>query len=493
MENCNQLHLQEFIFGSSVPSVSKRISMLEKNGDIRKIAPRIYTSNFIDTPESIIRRNLFFILGKQYPFSVLSHRSALELQPTSSGSIFVTYTYTKKISLPGVTIRFLKGKGPGQNDSPLSGDLYISHRERAFLENLEVSRQTGPDSKSIGLPQLEEKLDQIIRIHDETEVNKLRDNARKLATVYGMENSYKKLNKIISALLSTHPSKILTSPIATARAFGNPYDPERIQLFETLFRALKKQEYRKLTDENITKLSFKNFAFFESYFSNYIEGTIFKIEVAKQIISTQTPLPSRMDDSHDVLGTYRIASNRTEMEITPKTPEEFIHILKYRHEIMLSARKSMNPGMFKEENNRAGGTFFVDFNLVNGTLMKSFDYYKALDNPFSKAAYIMFVVSEVHPFNDGNGRIARIMMNAELASAGQSKIIIPTVFREDYMLALRKLTRQEEPKSYIKMLRKIHEFSNTIHDDSLDVMQEFLERCNAFKEHNEARLKLVAH
>jgi len=30
---------------------------------------------------------------------------------------------------------------------------------------------------------------------------------------------------------------------------------------------------------------------------------------------------------------------------------------------------------------------------------------------------MMFLVSEVHPFLDGNGRIARVMMNAELILA----------------------------------------------------------------------------
>ena len=45
------------------------------------------------------------------------------------------------------------------------------------------------------------------------------------------------------------------------------------------------------------------------------------------------------------------------------------------------------------------------------------------------------MISEVHPFNDGNGRIARVMMNAELVRADQSRIIVPTVFREDYILA----------------------------------------------------------
>ena len=43
------------------------------------------------------------------------------------------------------------------------------------------------------------------------------------------------------------------------------------------------------------------------------------------------------------------------------------------------------------------------------------------------AAFMLFLVSEVHPFIDGNGRVARIMMNAELVAGGQVKILIPTV------------------------------------------------------------------
>ena len=63
------------------------------------------------------------------------------------------------------------------------------------------------------------------------------------------------------------------------------------------------------------------------------------------------------------------------------------------------------------------------------------NFYQALEHPFEKHFYDVYD-KEVHPFNDGNGRISRIMMNAELVAADQSKIIIPTVFREDYLNAL---------------------------------------------------------
>ncbi len=176
------------------------------------------------------------------------------------------------------------------------------------------------------------------------------------------------------------------------------------------------------------------------------------------------------------------------MSIIPKTSEELITILKYRHKILLSARPDKSPGQFKDQNNFAGQTAFVDFQLVQGTLIKSFDFYNALKNPFARAAYMIFVVSEVHPFLDGNGRIARVMMNAELVHQNHSKILIPTVYREDYILTLRKLTRQQEPEAFIRMLSKIHEFSAEVVGSTMDEMQLFLENSNAFFESDEGRL-----
>lgn len=491
MEKNIPIHLREIIFGSSDSTISKKISKLEKNGEIRKIAPRIYTSNLNESPEEIIRRNIFSILGNLYPESVLSHRSAFEFKPTSSGQIFVTYKYTKKINLPGIEINFLKGSTPIQGDNPFSGKLYISQRARAFLENLQVSRKLGPESKTLTFPEIEEKLEQIVRVNGEEELNAVRDKAKEVSVLLGMEKEFQKLNKIISALLTTHPSKILKSPVATARAFGLPYDPARLELFEILFQELNETEFKNRIEKNTTLNSFRNFAFYESYFSNYIEGTVFSIEDAKEIIRTQKPLPERNEDSHDVLGTYQIISNKKEMEVTPNTTENFIEILKYRHQTILSARQDKNPGLFKNKNNIAGNTAFVDINLVNGTLIKSFDFYQALRHPFAKAAYIMFVVSEIHPFLDGNGRIARVMMNSELVNAGHCKIIIPTVYRDDYLGALRRLTRNQDPKPYVRMLNRAHEFSNTIHGESIDDMQQILEDSNAFLEHNEGILKII--
>lgn len=491
MENNIPIHLQEVIFASSDTAISRQLGKLEETGQIKKIAPRIYTSNFNESTDVIIRRNIFTILGKLYPGAVLSHRSALEFTPTTANQIFVTYTYTKKIELPGITIRFIEGLPAIDGDNPFSGELFVSQQERAFLENLQSSRQVGPTSKTITLPEIESKLEQIVQVKGEDGLNQFRDKAREIGNKLGMQSEFEKLNKLISALLTTKPSKILTSPLAVARALGNPYDKHRLELFEKLFIELQQQPYKDSQDINTETSSFRNFAFFEAYFSNYIEGTIFEIEEAKSIIQTETPIPNRDEDSHDILGTYRLVSNQKEMSTTPSNPDELLNILQYRHQILLGARISKKPGQFKDKNNRAGETHFVDHNLVRGTLIKGFDYYQALKEPFAKSAYIMFMISEIHPFLDGNGRIARVMMNAELVKANQTRIIIPTVYRDDYLGALRRLTRNDDPAVYIRMLQRAQEFSATLTANDMYTLENHLTLCNAFKEHDEAKLKII--
>ncbi len=52
------------------------------------------------------------------------------------------------------------------------------------------------------------------------------------------------------------------------------------------------------------------------------------------------------------------------------------------------------------------------------------------DASITRAVFMMFLIAEIHPFADGNGRTARIMMNAELVAAGEERIVIPPASRQ---------------------------------------------------------------
>src|ERR1035437_7707287 len=109
--------MNEILFGSSDPQEAYKISKMLHEKKIRKIAPRIYSANFEEPPAEIIKRNILAVLGNLYPGAVLSHRSAFEFKPTGTNQIFVSYHYTRKIFLPGVTINFIKGKEPIEGDN----------------------------------------------------------------------------------------------------------------------------------------------------------------------------------------------------------------------------------------------------------------------------------------------------------------------------------------------------------------------------------------
>ncbi len=322
----------------------------------------------------------------------------------------------------------------------------------------------------------------MLQVNGEQGLNKFRDNARMVSGSLGMTDEFETLNSIIGALLSTRPGGILSSAAAVARARREPFDAGRTRLFETLFGALHNEQFPFMDEPNVENAAFRNFAFFESYFSNYIEGTEFELEDAWQIVESGLPMPARNADSHDVLGTFQLVASRREMRRTPRSSDELIELLQDRHRVLMAARPDRNPGMFKMQNNHAGDTHFVDCTLVRGTLRKGFEYYQALEHPFARSLFMLFMVSEVHPFNDGNGRISRIMMNAELVAAEQSKIIIPTVFREDYLNALRRLTRRGAPSVIIRAMSRVRRFSAGIIGDDFDATRLYLERCNAFKD-----------
>jgi Fic family protein len=177
------------------------------------------------------------------------------------------------------------------------------------------------------------------------------------------------------------------------------------------------------------------------------------------------------------------------MSITPTSADQLIEILQHRHRIMMSARPEVSPGMFKTQNNRAGETHFVDYQNVRGTLKKGFEIYSALRHPFARAIFMLFLISEVHPFADGNGRISRIMMNAEMTATGQAKIIIPTVFRTDYLGALRQLSRKDNPENLINAIQRVRLFSYDLRGDNFEAMRSYMEHCNAFRDEDEYILK----
>ena len=483
-------NLPEIVFGSSDRAESQRISRSVRAGYLRKLVATVYTSNNVDSDEAIVKRNLYPILGKLFSGALVSHRSALEGGPTSSGHIFLTYKYSKKVHLPGFIIHLLKGPEPLADDMPFVAGLFLSSQHRAFLENLQISRSRSATSKILSKEEVENRLDKICGIKGAEALNQLRDKAREVSGILKMDRPLTQLNNIISALLRTRPANELSSAQARATSLGVPYDPERLESFNSLFASLTQAELPVRSQKVLSQEELQTSAFLDAYFSNYIEGTEFEISEAYDIIYRNRMPAKRPKDAHDILGTFRLASNQEEMNRVPETFDEFVALLKSRHFSVMEARPEKLPGEFKDEPNRAGDTHFVSPERVIGTLLKGFEMSQALQKGIKRAIFIMFLVTEVHPFTDGNGRVARIMMNSELIHLGLCRIIVPTVFRDDYLLALRALSRSNNTAPLLKALDFAQEFSSKMDYSSYSTASRVLESCHAFNE-PESDVRLV--
>jgi len=110
------------------------VSRATKAGKLRKLSSRLYTRNFTDTPEAIVRRNLWQVVGGFFPGALIADRTALENAPAEDGSICLVADRGSDVTLPGLMLRPRRGKPPLVSDRPFIGGLYLSSLARAYLD-----------------------------------------------------------------------------------------------------------------------------------------------------------------------------------------------------------------------------------------------------------------------------------------------------------------------------------------------------------------------
>ena len=479
----------------STTDTSVTVSRGVRQGELRQIGSKLYTKNLLDAPEQIVRRHLWPIVASYVPGALIADRTAIENVPAADGSIFIISDRKRDIALPGLTIRPRRGPAPLTNDQPFIGGLFLSSMARAYLDNMAPSRRRGGEiSRTLNREEIETRLDDLIRRNGIDAANTLRDEARRIAPLIGREAEFEALERLIGALLGTREGPLVTDR-GQARHVGAPYDPDRMELFELLHRELR-------GTAPVTRLARErdadgraSLAFFEAYFSNFIEGTEFEVTEAADIIFRNVIPRDRPADAHDILGTWRLVSDPFEMMRTPRDAATLFDLLKSRHAALMAARPDKSPGAFKRESNRAGQTVFVAPDQVEGTLTQGFDLYRSLESSFARAVYMMFLISEVHPFADGNGRIARIMMNAELVSTREERIVIPTIFRSNYLSGLKALSNVRNPTTLVRSLDFAQKWVSAVPWGDLTETRAVLDGCRAFMDPVEAddlgvRLKL---
>ncbi|TDO35609.1 Fic/DOC family protein [Kribbella sp. VKM Ac-2527] len=415
------------------------LSRFHRSGRAIRLASGLYAIDATLPPEKVAHHHRFAVAAHTWPAAVICDRSALSGGEPVDGWLFLCHPEpprTSDLSLPGLTLSARIGPGPLPGDMPMPDGLHLSGPARGLVENA-VTRgrpREGKPARYAGLRAVEDRMDEEARIGGAGRISRLLAQLDVISGHFG-KRQVEDVRSRLAALLGTSANTRLTSTRLAARLAGEPYDEHRLQLLERLTRYL--QTIPPVPRPAVGGESrWEWLPFFESYFSNFIEGTQFGVEEARRIAIDGEVPTTRPQDAHDVAATYRIASDPVLSKTIPASGDQLLELLVERHTTLMAARDDKRPGQFKVAQNYAGGYAFVAPEMVQGTLARGFEAIVPLTDPLQRAVAVMLLLTEVHPFDDGNGRIARLFTNAELAAAGQVRIIIPTVYRNNYLAGL---------------------------------------------------------
>jgi Fic/DOC family protein len=439
-------------------------------GQLHKLTRGLYTPE----PDTIAIVNAEWttILAREYPGAVIVDASARALHP-KNGRLFVDHRRRNALGLPGLVIEPREGPGAVVGDGPGPGGIFTSSVERGLLDNLAVA-----NARLLSDADVQRWVEDLLITRGIDHLNGIRDRARDLAPKIRRQAAFARLDKLVRSAMATGPTHSKAGLVADSRA-GAAVDPRRIERFVALAQFLNDQAPEIAAVSSQFEARRTLLPFYESYFSNYIEGTEFTLDEAADIVFDRKIPAQRPEDAHDILGTYRLATDPEYAAATSQDASAFLALLRARHEVLIAARPDVGPGRLREVNVRAGSTQFPRWELVKGTLLDGFDVGEPLTDPFLRSLYLHFLVSEVHPFADGNGRISRLTMNAELESAGMIRIVVPTGYREDYLGTLRAASGDGHFDGMVSAFRHVLRWTARMDFTSREIAEPLLEATNA--------------
>lgn len=456
-------------------------------GRARQIVRGLYTTDMERPLEQVVRDHLWEIVGKLIPDALITDRSAGPV-PLEGNTLFVVSAQrARDISLPGLRVAVRDGVVPLDDDPPWPGGLRRASIPRALVENLAPSRRRGSVARTLSDREMADWMALLAQQYPPDRLNRFRDRARELAPRFGQAERIDFLDDLFGAALGTRPQPV-KSTLLSAQAAGRAWDVERLATFEQLVDQLQGD----LPDEVPPELPvimperLREQPFFEAYLSNFIEGTEFELDEAIRVVYEGAIPHGRPADAHDVVSTYELITDIRTAHHVPVDDDDLVNTIMQRHRRLMAARPELHPGEFKAIPNRVGSYDFVSPELTEGTLRKGYGLRDALDHPFARAVFVMFLISEVHPFDDGNGRLARLAMNAELSSARQHRILVPIISRNDYLNGLRRLSRDQDPNLLCRVLATLWRWSSQVDYSDLALARVYMDRTNALVDPTDA-------
>ena len=213
---------------------------------------------------------------------------------------------------------------------------------------------------------------------------------------------------------------------------------------------------RPIPKETLKSLE-ENFKLEWTYNSNAIEGNTLTLKETKVVLEGITIGGKTMREHLEVIN-HKEAIEFLE-ELVQYNNELTEMDIKNIHAIVLKGIDNENAGRYRIENVIISGASHIppDAIIVPESMEKliyRYDEWKEKYHPIIVAALLHAEFVKIHPFIDGNGRTARLLMNFEVMKNGYPPIIIKNEERHKYYDALDVGALTGDYTDFIKMVTK---------------------------------------
>lgn len=215
--------------------------------------------------------------------------------------------------------------------------------------------------------------------------------------------------------------------------------------------------YRPL-DAHIVRNLHENLVLQWTYHSNAIEGNTLTLKETKVALEGITIGGKTLREHFEVIN-HREAILMVEDLVSQQAPLTE-RVIKDLHYLVLKNIDQDNAGRYRQVNVLISGAEHkpVDALHVPEQMTTFIDWYAtqaAHLHPVERAARVHGEFVKIHPFVDGNGRTARLLMNLELMKSGFPAAVLPVESRLAYYEALDTAHCQGDYAPFVELLCQV--------------------------------------
>lgn len=213
-------------------------------------------------------------------------------------------------------------------------------------------------------------------------------------------------------------------------------------------RPLEKEELKSL--DNYFRIGF-------TYSSNALEGNTLTLSETKILLEDGITVGGKpLKDCYEAVGhgdayDFMLSlARQQDMDIMGKD-------IKKLHQLFYQKVDAEKAGQYRTIQVYISGTDYIppspeDVPQLMSHMVDQIRSSRTTLHPIELAAMAHKRLVDIHPFVDGNGRTARLLMNLILINAGYGVVSIPPVWRNDYINALSASRRLNDMEPFSKLI-----------------------------------------